>query len=74
MWGAALHAMKAAKAVVTATYEAAGASALYVDCPLERAHRDIYAVGQHAVLGHKWLEDARRVTLGLKANSPLFYL
>jgi len=74
MWGAALHAMKAAKTVVTAMYEAAGASALYVDCPLERAHRDIYAVGQHIVLAHGWLEDAGRVRFGLKANTPLFYL
>jgi len=74
MWGGALHATKAAKAVVTAMYEAAGASALYVDCPLERAHRDIYAVGQHIILAHGWLEDAGRVRLGLKANGPMFYL
>lgn len=74
MWGAAIHAAKAAKAVVTAMYEAAGAAALYIDSPIERAHRDIYAVGQHIVLAHDWLEDAGRVRLGLKANTPLFYL
>ncbi len=73
-WGGALHAAKAAKAVVTAMYEAAGASALYVDCPLERAHRDIYAVGQHIILAHGWLEDAGRVRLGLKPNNPRFLL
>lgn len=72
MWGGALHAAKTAKAVVTAMYEAAGASALYVDCPLERAHRDVHAVTQHTILTHKWLEDAGRVRLGLKPNNPLF--
>jgi alkylation response protein AidB-like acyl-CoA dehydrogenase len=72
MWGGALHAAKAAKAVVTAMYEAAGASALYVDCPLERAHRDLHAVTQHVVLAHRWLEDAGRVRLGLKPSNPLF--
>ena len=35
MWRGALHATKAAKGVATAMYEAAGASALYVDCPIE---------------------------------------
>jgi alkylation response protein AidB-like acyl-CoA dehydrogenase len=74
MWGGALHAATAAKAVVTAMYEAAGASALYVDCPLERVHRDIYAVGQHLILAHGWLEDAGRVRLGLKPNNPRFFL
>jgi indole-3-acetate monooxygenase len=74
MWGSSLHAARAAKAVVTAMYEAAGAAALYVDCPLERAQRDIYAVGQHIILSHGWLEDAGRVRLGLKPNNPLFLL
>jgi hypothetical protein len=53
-------------------YEAAGASALYVDCPIERAHRDIYAIMQHVVLQPMWLEDAGRVRLGLQPNHPLF--
>ena len=72
LWEAALHAAKAAKGTVTSMYEAAGASALYVDCPLERAHRDIHAVTQHVVLTHKWLEDSGRVRFGLKPSNPLF--
>jgi len=72
MWGGALHAAKAAKAVVTAMYEAAGASALYVDCPLERAHRDVHAVTQHTILAPRWWEEAGRVRLGLKPTNPLF--
>ena len=46
----AFHAAKTAKAVVTAMYEVAGTSALYVDCPIERAHRDIYAAGINQAL------------------------
>ena len=74
MWESSLHAAKAAKAVVTTIYEAAGAAALYIDCPLERAQRDSYAVGQHIILSHDWLEEAGRVRLGLKPNRPLFLL
>lgn len=72
MWGSIIHAARAAKAVVTSMYEAAGTAALYIDCPIERAHRDIHAVAQHIVLSHMWLEDAGRVWLGLKPSHPLF--
>jgi alkylation response protein AidB-like acyl-CoA dehydrogenase len=72
MWGSIVHAARSAKAVVTSMYEAAGASALYIDCPIERAHRDIHAVMQHIVLQPMWLEDAGRVKLGLKPTHPLF--
>jgi indole-3-acetate monooxygenase len=73
IWSGANHAAKAAKTIVTSMYEAAGAPALYQDCPLERAHRDVHAVGQHIILGHGWLNDAGRVRLGLEAKNPLFY-
>jgi alkylation response protein AidB-like acyl-CoA dehydrogenase len=72
LWGGSLHAAKTAKAVVTSMYEAAGTSALYVDCPLERAQRDIYAIAPHVILAPRWLEDAGRVWLGLKPSNPLF--
>ena len=71
-WGGAMHAAKTAKTVVTAMYEAAGTSALYIDCPIERAHRDIHAIMQHVVLAPMWLEDAGRVHFGLKPNLPIF--
>jgi len=58
--------------VETAIYEVAGTSALYVDCPLEEAHRDIRAVTLHTILWFMRLEDAGRVHLGLKPNNPLF--
>jgi Acyl-CoA dehydrogenase, C-terminal domain len=61
-----------AKAVVTSMYEAADTSALYIDCPIEREHRDIYAVMQHVVFASMWLEAAGQVRLGLKPQNPFF--
>ena len=72
MWGSIVHTAQTAKTTVTSMYEAAGASALYIDCPIERAHRDIHAVMQHIVLQRFWLEQAGRVRLGLKPTHPLF--
>jgi hypothetical protein len=51
---------------------AAGTSALYVDCPIERAHRDIHTVTQHVILAQMWLQEAGRVRLGLKPSNPFF--
>lgn len=72
MWGSIVHAAQIAKTTVTSMYEAAGASALYIDCSIEQAHRDIHAVLQHVVLQRFWLEQAGRVRLGLKPTHPLF--
>ena len=72
IWQAALHAVAASKDVVRTAYEAAGASALYVDCPLERAHRDLHAATQHVILQEVWLEEAGRVQLGAAPLSPMF--
>lgn len=71
-WRSAILAARKSKSVVTAAYEAAGTSALYVDCPIERIHRDIHAVTQHMILGPNWLEEAGRVRLGLDPLNPLF--
>jgi len=72
MWGSIVHTAQTAKTTVTFMYEAAGASALYIDCQIEQAHRDIHAVLQHIVLQHFWLEQAGRIRLGLKPTHPLF--
>ena len=72
LWEAAIHAARAAKSTVTSMYEAAATSSLYVDCPLERAHRDVHVIAQHVILSHKWIEDSGRVRFGLKPSNPLF--
>jgi alkylation response protein AidB-like acyl-CoA dehydrogenase len=68
----AVHAAKTSKAVVTSMYEAAGSSALYVDCPIERAHRDIHAVCQQIMVLNRWLEQSGRVLLGLEPTDSRF--
>ena len=72
LWGSMVHTAQTAKTTVTSMYKAAGTSALYTDCHIEQAHRDIHAVLQHVVLQHFWLEQAGRVRLGLKPTHPLF--
>jgi indole-3-acetate monooxygenase len=72
LWESGHHAAHVSKAIVRSMYEAAGASALYVDCPLERAHRDIHAVMQHVVFAPLWLEAAGKVRLGLPPQNPVF--
>lgn len=72
VWSAAITTALECRAVVSAMYAAAGTTSLYVDHPIERAHRDIHAVMQHIVLQPLWLEDAGRVKFGLQPTSPLF--
>jgi indole-3-acetate monooxygenase len=72
LWESGHHAAHVSRAIVRSMYEAAGASALYVDCPLERAHRDIHAVMQHVVFAPLWLEAAGKVRLGLPPQNPVF--
>ena len=72
IWSAAQYAAVAARDLVRRAYDAAGASALYATCPLERAHRDIHAVVQHIILSPSWLEDAGKVWLDLEPNNPMF--
>jgi hypothetical protein len=72
VWGAALHAADASLAAVVAMYAAGGTTALYTDCPLERAHRDIHAMLRHIVVQPFWLWDAGRVKLGIAPTHPLY--
>jgi alkylation response protein AidB-like acyl-CoA dehydrogenase len=72
VWAAAHHAIDAARQAVDAMYAAGGTSSLYVDCPLERAHRDLHAMLRHVVAQPLWIEDAGRVRAGLAAHHPLY--
>jgi alkylation response protein AidB-like acyl-CoA dehydrogenase len=71
---AAVTTAQQCRSAVTEIYAAAGASSLYTDSPIERAHRDIHAVMQHIALQPFWLEQAGRVKLGLEPTHPLFWL
>lgn len=72
VWGAALNAAAAAEAAVDAAYAAGGINSLYTSCPIERAHRDMYAMRRHIVGQDLWLEDAGRVRLGAAPKHPLY--
>jgi alkylation response protein AidB-like acyl-CoA dehydrogenase len=72
VWAAGLHAADAGRAAVEAMYAAGGATSLYEDCLLERAHRDIYAMLRHIVVQPFWLVDAGRVKLGAAPQHPLY--
>jgi alkylation response protein AidB-like acyl-CoA dehydrogenase len=72
VFGAAHHAMAQGRAALSAAHAAAGASALYVSSPLERAHRDMHAMSAHVIAQPLWLEDTGRAQLGLKPVNPLY--
>jgi alkylation response protein AidB-like acyl-CoA dehydrogenase len=72
LWEAGHYAAEVSREVVRSMYDLAGASALYIECPLERAHRDIHAVMQHVVFAPFWMEAAGQVRLGLTPRNPIF--
>jgi hypothetical protein len=55
-------------------HAAAGTTALYVDCPLERSIRDLLTMERHIAAQPVWLEDAGRVLLGHEPINPLFMI
>ena len=71
---AALHAAATGRACVETMHAAAGTTALYVECPLERSIRDLQAMKQHIAAQPLWLEDAGRVQVGQEPAHPLFML
>lgn len=68
---AVVNAAQAGRVAVDLCFEAAGTTALFVDHPLQRRHRDVHAIGQHVVLAYPGLETVGRVLLGLEADTPL---
>lgn len=68
---AVVNAASAAADAVDLCFTAAGSTALYLDHPLQRRHRDVHAVGQHVVLAFSGYETVGRVLFGLEPDTPL---
>jgi alkylation response protein AidB-like acyl-CoA dehydrogenase len=74
LFSASLHAGAVGRACVVAMHAAAGTTALYRDCPLERSIRDLQTMERHIAAQPLWLEDAGRVFLGHAPTNPLFMI
>ena len=74
LYSAGLYAASVGRACVVGMHAAAGTTALYVDCPLERSIRDMQAMDRHIAAQPVWLEDAGRVLLGHEPVNPLFMI
>jgi alkylation response protein AidB-like acyl-CoA dehydrogenase len=72
VWTAAHHAVDMATSTLEEVYAAAGTTALYTACPLERAHRDLHAMLRHVIAQPVWIEDAGKVMLGAAPSRPLY--
>lgn len=72
IYGGARHAAAATKALTEVTLRWGGTSALYTDCPIERAWRDVHAIDQHVIVSPLTAEQAGRVRLGLAPSLPTF--
>jgi alkylation response protein AidB-like acyl-CoA dehydrogenase len=59
---------------VDSVVEAAGTSANFLDCPLERCARDVRVIRQHMTVAPHLLEDGGRVLLGLEPESVILKL
>ena len=74
VWAASVTTALECRDAVSKMYAMAGTSSLYVDSPIERAHRDIHAMLQHVITQPLWLEEAGRVKLGLEPTTPMFFI
>jgi alkylation response protein AidB-like acyl-CoA dehydrogenase len=71
---AAANATRSAAAAVDILYTAAGASANYRSCPLQRALRDIHAATQHVGTAAPQFQSAGRMLLGLPPLQSLILI
>jgi alkylation response protein AidB-like acyl-CoA dehydrogenase len=66
------HACEASIRTVELLHSAAGTTANFTSCPLDRCLRDVRVVPQHIMVSPQWKETAGRVLLGLPGDSPFF--
>jgi alkylation response protein AidB-like acyl-CoA dehydrogenase len=69
---ACTNACQASIRAVEIVCSAAGTTANFTSCPLERCMRDVRVVPQHIMVSPQWAEVAGRVLLGLEGDSPFF--
>lgn len=69
---AAAHAAEAAVRAVDLVWNAAGGTALFESCPIERCFRDVHATTQHIGTNANNFELGGRVLLGLDPGTPRF--
>jgi alkylation response protein AidB-like acyl-CoA dehydrogenase len=74
LFAAAQHAIAVARDTVDGAFALVGTAALYVDNPLERAHRDMHAMLRHILAQPSWLEQAGRMEFGLEITEPVFFV
>ncbi len=68
---AVVNASQAGRTAVELCFEAAGTTALFLEHPLQRRHRDVHALGPHVALAFSGYETVGRVLLGLEPDTPL---
>jgi alkylation response protein AidB-like acyl-CoA dehydrogenase len=68
---AATQAVRQAAQTVDLMYEAAGATAVYAESPLQRRFRDVHVATQHILVAPPTYELAGRVLLGLPADTEM---
>ncbi|MEN8158622.1 MAG: acyl-CoA dehydrogenase family protein [Myxococcota bacterium] len=69
---ACTNACEASIRTVELLHAAAGTTANFASCPLDRCLRDVRVVPQHIMVSPQWKETAGRVLLGLPGDSPFF--
>lgn len=72
VWAASCNAATTSRSVLSDIYAVAGTVSLYTKFPIERAHRDIYAVLQHGIIQPHWMNQAGMAYLGLTPTANMF--